>query len=179
MFKKPDISSGSALFKKQDIGGNTGVRGKHALGQAHNGVQIEILQQFFFQGGLDPFAKQKTIRQDHGSAACIGFEQVHDQGHEQISRFAGLVTGQKVFLNAIFFHAPKGRVGDNNIHPVFDSIVTKGTGQSIIMADAYRHINIVQHHVGYSQHVWQGLFFNTMDIFNQKLAVFSSGFLLF
>ncbi len=61
MLVKPDVLSRRVFAEKQQIGFDAGIRCKHAIGQAHDGVQVAVFQQFFFDAGFNAFAKQKAI----------------------------------------------------------------------------------------------------------------------
>ena len=57
MLIKPNMFSGCAFGKKQQIGFDTGVGVKHAIRQPNDGVEITLIQQFFFKAGLHALAK--------------------------------------------------------------------------------------------------------------------------
>ena len=78
MLVEPDVLGGGALAEKQQVGLDAGVRVEHAVGQAHDGVQVAFLQQFFLDTGFDAFAEQEAIRQNQRGAAAR-LEQLHDQ----------------------------------------------------------------------------------------------------
>ena len=73
----------------------------------------------------------KTIRQYDGRAASVVFEQVHDQCHEEVGGFAGLVFAGEVALDAIFFHAAKGWVGKDEVDAVFGAVVLERAAQGV------------------------------------------------
>src|SRR5690606_30187341 len=120
---------------------------EHAIGQAHHGVQVALGEQLFLDAALDAFAKQEAVGQHHGGAATV-FEQVHDQHQKQVGRFAGAEGGGEVGLDAVFFHAAKGRVGHDAVHPVFGAPADEGSGQGVVVLDLVGHLDAVQDHVG-------------------------------
>ena len=54
----------------------------------------------FLQAGLDAFAKQRAVRQNHGGTAA-GLEQAHDEGEEEVGGLAGLEVFREVALDAV------------------------------------------------------------------------------
>ncbi len=53
----PDILRGAGSVEEQNVCGNAGLGSKHAVGQSHDRVQIEFLQQFFLNATAHAFAK--------------------------------------------------------------------------------------------------------------------------
>ncbi|MDT4875432.1 hypothetical protein FQZ97_1107980 [compost metagenome] len=80
-------------------------------------------------------------------------EQVHDQRHEQIGGFAGLVLARKVVLDTVFFHATKGRIGEDDVYTVLRAVVLERAAQGVVVPDIAGYIDAVQHQVGQGQHV--------------------------
>ena len=152
VFIIPDMLSWLALCEKQQVGFNAGVRVKYTIGQAHNGVQVAFLQQFFLEPGFHTFAKEETIGQDH-SGTALTFEQVNNQRNKQIGGFAGTKCGREVVLDAVFFHAAKGWVGDNNVDTIFAGIVTQRAAKGVVVLDVGGCVDTVQYHVGDAQHI--------------------------
>ena len=69
---------GLTLGEEQQVGLDAGVGVEHAVGQAHDGVQVALFQQDLLEAGLHAFAEQEAIGQDHGGAALI-LEQLDDR----------------------------------------------------------------------------------------------------
>ena len=80
-------------------------------------MQVALLQQVFLEPGLDALAEQRAVGQHHGGAAA-GFQQADDQGEEQVGGFAGAEVLREVGLDAVFFLAAEGRVGEDDVDPV-------------------------------------------------------------
>ena len=62
-------------------------------------------------------------------------EKMHDQSQEQVSGFAGLVHGQEVLLDTVFFHAAEGWVGEDDVHPVSRTVILVRAGEGIVVTD--------------------------------------------
>jgi hypothetical protein len=61
---------------------------KTRVGQAHDGVQVALVQQVLLEPGLDALAEEGAVGQDDGGAAA-GLEQADDQGEEEVGGLAG------------------------------------------------------------------------------------------
>ena len=153
---------GLAFGEKQQIGFNAGVGVKDAIWQTHNGMQVAIFQQFFFEAGFHAFAKEKAVGQDHSSTPLV-FEQVNNERHKQVCGFAGTEGGREVVFDAIFFHATKGRVGDDDVDAVFVGIVPQRPAQRVVMLNIGGGVNAMQNHVGDAEHMRQGFFVNAIN----------------
>ena len=162
MFVIPDMLGRLAFGEEQQVGFDAGVGAEHAIGQAHDGVQVAFFQQFFLEAGFHAFAEEETIGQDHGGAALV-FEQLDDQRHKQVSGFTGAKVAGKVVFDAVFFHAAKGRVGDDDVDPVFVGVVRVRAAQGVVVPDVGGCVDAVQNHVGDAQHMGQRFLLDTMD----------------
>ena len=60
---EPDLFGWLALLKEQQVGADAGVGFEHAVGQAHDGVQVALFQQVFLEAGFDAFAEQRAVGQ--------------------------------------------------------------------------------------------------------------------
>jgi hypothetical protein len=167
----PDVLCGLALGEEQQVGFDAGVGRKHAIGQAHDGVQVALLQQLFFDAAFDAFAKQGAVGQHQGGAA-VGFEDVLDEHQKQVGRFFGAHVGGVALFDAGLFHAAKGRVGEHHVHAVGLGVVAQGAHQGVVVADVAGHLDAVQQQVGDAQHVRHLLFLDAAN------AVLQHGFLL-
>ena len=152
-----------ALGEEQQVGFDGGVGGKHAFGQADDGVQLAVAQQQFFQRAFDAVAKQKTIGQHHCSAAVFFQQLFDDERHEHVGGFAGAQVGRVVAAHSIVFIATKGRVGNDAIDFVVGTPLVPANAQGVSVLDLAGHINAVQQHVGGTQQVGQLLFFNAVN----------------
>src|SRR5690606_573569 len=86
----PDVAGGAGGVEKDQVGGDVGIGGKDAFAQAHDGVQVELLQQVGLDARADAVAEQCAVRHNHGGAATPGaFKPPHDQLQEQQRGFGG------------------------------------------------------------------------------------------
>ena len=125
-------------------------------------MQVALGQQLFFDAGFDALAKQGAVGQHQGGAAT-GLQDVFDEHQKQVGRFFGANVCRKALFNARLFHAAKGRVGQDHVHPVGGGVVAQGAGQGVIVPDGAGHLNAMQHEVGHAQHVRQLLLFHAVD----------------
>ncbi len=133
MFVVPDVLGWAAFGEEQQVGFDAGVGRKHAVGQAHDGVQVALGQQLLFDAGFDAFAKQGAVGQHQGGAA-VDFEDVFDEHQKQVGRFFGAHVGGEALLDAGLFNAAKGRVGEHHVHPVGLAVVAQRAGQGVVVA---------------------------------------------
>ncbi len=59
-------------------------------------------------------------------------QQLDDQRHEEVGGFARAQVGGELVLDAIFFHAAEGRVGDDDVHPVGLAVILVGRRLSML-----------------------------------------------
>ena len=57
VFVKPDVLRGRAFFKKQQVGADGRIRLEHAVGQAHDGVQVALGHEVLFEPRFHALAK--------------------------------------------------------------------------------------------------------------------------
>ncbi len=104
--------------------GIDGIRGKDAVGQTHNGVQVELGQQFLLDPGAHAIAEQRAVGHDHAGPAAFlrsrpwAFQLPHDELQEQQGRFRGLLVGREVAPNPRLFLPAERRVGQDHVHSV-------------------------------------------------------------
>ena len=101
-------------------------------------------------------------------------EQLHDEHEEQVGGLPGAELGREVVLDAVLFHAAERRVGEDHVHPVLGSVVPQRAGQGVVVADAGRHVDAVDDHVGDAQQVRQRLLLDAADA-GLELGEFCSG----
>ena len=124
-------------------------------------MQIKLLQQFLLQRNLGIVqAEQETIGQNHSSTTIL-FQTVHDNRHEEVSRFRRCQIGGEVILNMRLFVTTIGRVHQDHIKLVIFGVVENITDQGIIMED-FRIIQTMQQHIGNAENVGELLFFNSV-----------------
>ena len=58
---EPDFPGRHALLKEQQVGADGRIGFEHAVGQAHDGVQVALFQQVLFEAGFYAFAEQRAI----------------------------------------------------------------------------------------------------------------------
>ena len=149
---EPDFLRRLALLEEQQIGADAGVRFEHAVGQAHDGVQVALFQQVFLEPGFHAFAKQRAVGQDDGGAAA-GFQQADKQRQKQVGGFLGAEVGRKVGFDAVFFLSAKRRIGEDDVHPVGLAVADIRPRQGVVVAHEAGVFNAVQQHVGDAEHV--------------------------
>ena len=66
---EPDVLGRRAFLKEQQVGADAGVGLEDAIGQPHDGVQVALFHQVFFEPRLDAFAEERAVGQHHGGAA--------------------------------------------------------------------------------------------------------------
>jgi hypothetical protein len=123
---------GRALGEEQQVGLDAGVGREHAVGQAHDGVQVALGQQLFLDAGLHALAEQGAVGQ-HQRGAAVGLEDVLDEHQEQVGRFLGAHVGRKALLDARLFDAAEGRVGQHHVHAVGRRVVAQRAGQGVVV----------------------------------------------
>jgi len=68
LFVIPDSLRRPRTVEEEQVGGNTGVGGKDAVGQAHDSVQVEVPEQLRFDAGGHAVGKERAIGDDDGGA---------------------------------------------------------------------------------------------------------------
>ena len=61
----------------------------------------------------------------------------------EVGGLPGLILSREVMLYSILFHAAKGWIGDDKVHPVTGTIVLEWTAERIVVADIGGNINAV------------------------------------
>ena len=67
----PDIFGRPGAVEEDEIGWNARVGREDAVGQADNGVEIKVLQQFFLDAGADAVAEEGPVGHDHTRSAAL------------------------------------------------------------------------------------------------------------
>src|SRR5713226_5182700 len=77
----PDLFRRPGPVKEKQVRRDAGVRRKDAVGQAHDGVQGELLEQFLLDAGANSVAKEGAIGYDDARPAKLGWalELAHDE----------------------------------------------------------------------------------------------------
>ena len=121
-------------------------------------MEVASLQEFFFDAGLDAFAKEGAIGQDHGTASVL-FQQTDDEGEEEIGRFFGSELEREIGFGTVFFDASKWRIGKDDVHLVVGTPVGVRFAQEIVAAHG-GHVKSVEHEIGGAEQMGQGFFLN-------------------
>ncbi len=152
----PYLFGRAAFFKEEQVGLDARVGVEDAIGQAHDGVEVAAGQQFFLEAGLDAFPEKGAIGQDHGRPSAI-LQQPDDEGEEEVGGFLSAEFLREVGLRAVFLYPTKGRIGEDDVHFVVCAPVAVGLGEVVAALDA-GHFKAMQHKVGGTEQVGQGLF---------------------
>ena len=107
--------------EEQEVRRDARVRSEDAVGQPDDGVEIEVLEQFFLDAGADAVAEERAVGHDDRGAAGFrrALEFAHDELKKQQSGFRGLLVFGEVAEDAALFFAAKRRVGHDDIDAVF------------------------------------------------------------
>ena len=110
------------------------------MGKPHDGVQVEFLQQFFFDAGADAIAEEDAVGDNH--AAPAGFETAHrppqlahNELQEKQRRLRRLLVLGEIAQDAALFFAPKGRVGHDHVHAVLVAHFPQRFIEGIVRSD--------------------------------------------
>ena len=120
----PDFARRAGAVEEQQIRRDAGVGREHAVRQPDDGVQVEFLEQFFFDAGAHAIAKQRAVgtrprRRAPSLAAHRDEPQFpHDELQEKQRGFRRLLVFREIALDALLLLAAKGRVGQDHIHAV-------------------------------------------------------------
>lgn len=103
---EPGFLCRASMVKEQNVGRNRCIWGEHTTRHTDDGMDIELREQL----RLDCYfgivcAKQEAIRQND-SCAAIFLQSIHNNGHEQVSRFAAGKVSRKWFLISGFSDPP-------------------------------------------------------------------------
>ena len=156
--------------EEQEVGSDGGVGGEDAVGQADDGVEVELFEELFLDAGLNALAEERAIREDQPGPAA-GLEEAHEQDQEEVGGLAGSELGGEVGLDAILFHAAEGRVGDDAVDAVLGAPVLERAGKRVVVLDGAGHVDAVQQKIRHAEDVGQVLLFNPAEAFLKGLLV--------
>lgn len=139
VFVVPDFAGGSADGEEEQVGGDGGVGGEDAVRQADDGVQGEFLEQLLLDARGDAIGKEGAVGDDDGGPARFGraAKLAHDELQEQERGFGGTHVLGEVVLDAGFFFATEGWIGEYNIHTVARADVAQGRRQAVAVGDVW------------------------------------------
>ena len=86
---------------------------------------------------------------------------------------------REVVLDAVFFHAAEGRIGDDHIDAVLGAVVAQRASQGVVVADLRGHVDAVEDHVGHAQEVRQRLLLDAAACCPAAFASSSASFTYF
>ena len=64
----PDVLGRAGAVEEEQVRRDAGVGREDAVGQADDGVQVELLEQFLLDAGADAVAEERAVGHDHGGA---------------------------------------------------------------------------------------------------------------
>ena len=168
---EPDRFGRFALLEKQQVGADAGIGFEDAVRQADDGVEVALREQVFLEPGLDAFAEEGAVGQDHGGAAPR-LQQAHDERQEQVGGLAGLEMLGEVALDAVFLFSAEGGIGEDDVDPVGLAVADVGLGQGVVVVHEGRVVDAVEQHVGDAEHVGELFLFGSAEPLLHFLLVF-------
>src|SRR5262249_33735814 len=129
----PDFFGGMGPVEEHEIRRNAGVWSEDPVGEADDGVKIKIFEQFFFDASADAVAEKGTVGHDDGGPARFRrpLELSHNKLKEKQSGFGGLLVFGKIAKDTALFLAAEGRVGHDDIDPVFVADLSQRKAQAV------------------------------------------------
>ncbi len=135
-------------------------------------MEVEVLQQLFFDAGTDAIAEQYSVRYHHGgtggehltlgpspqSGEGMLPQLPHDELEEEEGGFGRLLIFGEIALDAFLFLAAEGRVCEDDVHAVALADVGEFEAQGVAGVDL-RRVEAVQHQVHLAEEVGQRLGF--------------------
>ena len=124
-------------------------------------MEVEILEQFFFDASADAVAEERAVGHDHRGAcrASGGASQLaHDELEEEQGRLGGLRVGGKIALDAFFFLAAERRVGEDDVHAVPVADLGELLAERVAVVDL-RGVQTVQQEVHLAEQIGERLGF--------------------
>src|SRR5262249_38155556 len=108
-------------IEEHQVSWDASVWSEDPVGEADDGVEIKVFEQFLLDSGADAVAEERAVWDDDRSAARFRrtFKFAHDELQEEQRGFGGLFVLREVTKDATFFLAAEGRVGHDDINPVF------------------------------------------------------------
>ena len=154
----PDFFGRAGAVEEQQVGRDAGVGREDAVGQADDGVQVELLEQFLLDAGADAVAEERAVGHDDGGAAGLrlALQLAHDELQEQQRGFGGLLVLGEVAVDAALLLAAEGRVGQDHIHAVSVADLAQREAQAVARIDL-RRLQAVQEQVHLASRYGSGL----------------------
>ena len=167
---EPGFLGRPALGEEEEIGADAGVGAEDAVGEADDGVEVALGEEFFLDAGLDAFAEERAVGEDDGGAPA-GSQQPHDERQEKIGGLAGLELLREIALNTVLLAPAEGWIGEDDVHPVGLDIADVGPGEGVVVADEGGIVDAVEQHVGDAEHVRKLLLFGCAQALLHLLLV--------
>src|SRR4029077_10035745 len=94
----PNFVRGPRSIEKQNISWDSRVRCEHAVGQSHNGMKIEFVEELFFNSCSDSASEQSTVRSNNRCASRVRHapDFAHDQLKKQQRSLCSLFVVRKI-----------------------------------------------------------------------------------
>ena len=159
---EPGLLGGAGAVKEQDVRGDGGIRGEDAAGHTDDGVEIELRQQLFLDVDLGVVgAEKEAVGQDHRRAA-VGFQPVHDDGHEEVGGLgAGQIAGEMV-LDLRFLAAAVRGIHKDHVKAIVVGVVQHVLQQGVVVIDP-GHVQPMQQQVRDAEHIGELLLLDAVD----------------
>ena len=85
----PDVFRGTGAVEEEEIRRNARVWSEDAVGQADDGVEIEVFEQFFLDAGADAVAEERAVGDDDARSASPGISDLKWRISEERARRGG------------------------------------------------------------------------------------------
>ena len=133
----PDFLGRAGAVEEEQVGRDARVGREDAVGQADDGVEVELLEQFFLDAGADAVAEERAVGHDDGGSAWFrrALELAHDELEEQQRGLGGLLVFGEVAEDAALFFAAEGRVGQDDIDAVSVADLAQREAQAVQRID--------------------------------------------
>ena len=159
---KPCLFGRLGVVKKQQIGGDCGVRAEHRAGQPDNRVQIELGNELLLDVHLGIVqTEQETVRHDNSSPAVL-LQAVHDNRKKEVRSLGACQIVREEALNGLVLMPAVGRIHQDHIKLVLVRVVQQIVFQRVHVVDI-RNLNVMQQHIGHAQQIGKGLLLNAIN----------------
>lgn len=137
LFVVPDLPGRPSTVEEEEVGGDAGIGGEDPVGEADDGVEVELLEELLLNPGADAVAEQGAIGDDHPGPPRLRLplELAHDELEEEKRRFRSLHFGREVVEDTLLLLAPEWRVGEDHIHPLLIADLIEGEAKAVVRVD--------------------------------------------